>query len=191
MIKGKIIIISGPSGSGKTTLYKKLLLSPRLKGKLVKTISVTTRPKRIGEKDGREYRFISKKMFSYKKKERHFLESQKVFDNYYGTPKKDVEDLFKAGKNILLCIDVKGARVVYRQYPSAIKIFIKAPSWESLKKRLEVRGSENQQVIKIRLRTARKELREAKRYDYVIVNDNLIESCKKLEEIVCSALGIE
>ena len=191
MIKGKIIIISGPSGSGKTTLHKRLLLSPRFKGKLVKTISVTTRPKRAGEKEGREYRFVSKKIFLYKKRAGHFLESQKVFDNYYGTPKQDVKNLLNAGQNVLLCIDVKGARVVCRQYPSAIKIFIKTPSWDVLKKRLEARGSEDSQGLKIRLKTARRELLEANRYDYVIINDDLKKAYKKLEKVVCSVLKVK
>src|SRR5881392_3567491 len=108
MAKGKIIIISGPSGSGKTTLHKMLLESTKLKEKLVKSISVTTRPMRGGEKEGRDYIFVSVLKFQYKIKAGHFLEWQKVFDNYYGTPKKNVRDLLKAGKNVLLCIDVKG-----------------------------------------------------------------------------------
>jgi guanylate kinase len=104
MAKGRIVIISGPSGSGKTTLHKMLLESPLLRGKLVKSISATTRPNRPGEKNGRDYLFISVKMFLYKINAGQFLEWQKVFDNYYGTPKKAAKELLSTGKHVLLCI---------------------------------------------------------------------------------------
>ena len=114
---GKIIVVSGPSASGKTTLYKKLLADPRFHKKLAKVVSVTTREKRSGEKHGRDYSFVSEKMFLYKKRSGHFLETEKVFDNYYGTPAKNVRDILKKGKNVLLCIDVKGARTIRRKFP--------------------------------------------------------------------------
>src|SRR5476651_960258 len=110
--KAKIVIISGPSGCGKTTLHKALLASPLLKGKLVKSISATTRNKRPGERDRRDYLFISTKMFEERIKKGYFLEWEKVFDHYYGTPKKQALNLIKKGINVLLCIDVKGARTV-------------------------------------------------------------------------------
>src|SRR5689334_16611038 len=113
MSSGRIIIISGPSGSGKTTLHKKLLASRRLKGKVVKSISATTRPRREGEIDGRDYIFLNQDDFVKKQKTGYFLESQKVFDYYYGTPAQNVEALLKKGKYVLLCIDVKGAKVVW------------------------------------------------------------------------------
>src|SRR5262245_2730210 len=122
--KGKIFILSGPSGSGKTTLYKRLLESPALNKRIIKTISMTTRAPRPGEKDGRDYFFVSKKLFQHKQKTGQFLESMKVFDNYYGTPKKAVSAALEAGKNVLLCIDVQGARVVRRKFPQAISIFV-------------------------------------------------------------------
>src|SRR5262245_35879609 len=89
--KGKIFILSGPSGSGKTTLYRRLLDSPSLKGQIIKTISITTRAPREGEIHGKDYFFMSRRLFEYKKRSGHFLESMKVFDNYYGTPKKTVQ----------------------------------------------------------------------------------------------------
>ena len=95
--RGGIFIISGPSGSGKTTLYKRLLASSRFKRRLAKTVSVTTRAMRPGEKNGRDYFFVSPKMFFYKMRAGHFLESMRVFDNYYGTPLKQVRDLLWAG----------------------------------------------------------------------------------------------
>ena len=184
MHSGKIIIISGPSGSGKTTLHKKLLVSKRLKGKLVKSISATTRPRRLGEKNGRDYLFLTPKQFLYKIKAGHFLEWQKVFENYYGTPKKNIERLLKSGKNVLLCIDVKGAAVVRRDFPPAVSIFVQAPSFSVLKKRLFLRGSETKEDLKIRLQTARQELLEAKNYNYIVINDDLEEAVKKLESIL-------
>jgi len=184
MKKGKIIIISGPSGSGKTTLYKKLLASRKLKKKIVKTVSVTTRPKRSGEKHGRDYFFVSSKMFQYKKRNGHFLETEKVFGNDYGTPKKNVQGLLAAGKNVLLCIDVKGARTVRRKFPKAVAVFIKTASLEVLAARLRERGSEKKDIMRMRLQTARKELKEVKKYDYVIINDNLRTAYGRLEAII-------
>lgn len=184
MKKGRIVIISGPSGSGKTTLYKKLLLSKNFKGNLVRSISMTTRPKRKGEKDGRDYSFISEKKFLYKKKAGHFLECQKVFRSYYGTPHKNVREFLKKGKHVLLCIDVKGAMVVWRKHPDALKIFIKTPSMAILKKRLASRATECKKELKIRLKTAQSELKEAKYYDYVVVNDSLKKAFNRLKEII-------
>ena len=188
MTKGKIIIISGPSGSGKTTLHKKLLVSRKLKKWLAKSISVTTRPKRKGEKHGCDYLFVSPKMFLYKRRNGHFLESEKVFGHYYGTPNKRVMDLLRVGKNVLLCIDVKGTKAVQRKFPQAITIFIKTPSMEVLAARLKKRGSERKNIIKLRMKTAQKELKEAKKYKYVIINDNLKVAHNRLEAIIGLAL---
>ena len=190
MAKGRIVIISGPSGSGKTTLHKMLLESPRLKGRLVKSISATTRPQRPGEKHGRDYLFISMDMFQYKIKAGHFLEWQKVFDNYYGTPKKAAKDLLSLGKHVLLCIDVKGAKVVHRMFPDAISVFIKAPSLTVLKERLEARAQDSHQSRSLRLAIARQELLEAKHYNFQIVNDRLDHAYRQLESIVMGALGL-
>ena len=183
--RGRILIISGPSGSGKTTLQQRLLESRKLKKKLVKSISATTRPSRQGEEHGRDYLFLSKKNFLYKKRAGHFLESQKVFRYHYGTPEKNVRDLLKRGKNVLLCIDVKGAKVVEKKYPDVLKIFIKAPSLQILKKRLSSRGTENKKDLSSRLKIAREELRASKSYDFVVVNDNLQKAFIILEQIVC------
>ena len=184
MPSGKIIIISGPSGSGKTTLHKKLLESNRFKGQLVKSISATTRPRREGERNGRDYLFLTTKQFEHKIKAGHFLEWQKVFDFYYGTPKKNIKTLLKEGKSVLLCIDVKGAAVIRRDFPEVVSIFIQAPSFAVLKKRLLTRGTETKEGIAVRLDIARDELEEAKNYNYILVNDDLSEACRKLEDII-------
>lgn len=181
MKKGKIIILSGPSGSGKTTLSNKILSSRIFKGKIVKSISTTTRPRRQGEKHGRDYIFISKERFLYQKRAGHFLECQKVFDNYYGTPKNKVLELLKAGKNVLLCIDVKGAKVVRKKYPHAITIFIKVLSLAILRSRLAGRATEQKNILTLRLKIARQELQDAKYYQHIIVNDDLDLAYKKLK----------
>ena len=188
MMKGKIIIISGPSGSGKTTLYKKLLASKRLKGMLVRSVSTTTRPKRKGEEHGRDYSFVSLKMFLYKNRCGHFLESEVVFGNHYGTPNKNVLDLLRAGKNVLLCIDVKGAKTVCRKFPEVITIFIKTTSLAVLATRLKGRGSEKKSVIAQRLKTAKEEMREEKKYKYVIINSDLRTAYRKLEAVIVSEI---
>lgn len=187
MNKGRIIVISGPSGSGKTTLSKRLLSRPKFKGKLVRSISATTRLKRPGEKNNRDYIFISPKRFESKIKAGHFLEWQKVFDNYYGTLKKNVEELLKRGKNVLLCIDVKGAKVVFGKFPRAAGIFIKTPAISVLKRRLLARG-ESFLSLKLRLKTAHQELKESAKYDYIIINDDLKKASKNLENIIAEVI---
>ncbi|MFT5169578.1 MAG: guanylate kinase [Lysobacterales bacterium] len=186
MEKGKIFIISGPSGSGKTTFYNKLLTEVKFRGKLVKSISVTTRNKRDYEKHGRDYFFVSTKMFNYKKNANHFLESMKVFDNYYGTPKKSIRDILNAGKNVLLCIDVKGSRVVAKRMNDVVRIFVKTPSLMELKRRLVARDSEDAKTIQLRLNTAKEELKDSPLYDHVVVNDQLSTAYKQIAAIIGS-----
>ena len=188
--QAKIVIISGPSGCGKTTLHKALLASPLLKGKLVKSISATTRLKRPGERDGRDYLFLSTKMFEDRIEKGYFLEWEKVFDQYYGTPKKQALNLLKKGINVLLCIDVKGAKSVAHEFPQALKIFIKTPSLKVLESRLKARGSESKESLELRLKVARRELKEAKYYDHVVVNADLNKALGQLQQIVCQALGV-
>ncbi|HBG61173.1 MAG: guanylate kinase [Omnitrophica WOR_2 bacterium GWF2_38_59] len=184
MKSGKIFIISGPSGSGKTTLCEKVLQETNIKKRIIKMVSVTTRQKRAGEKLGRDYFFVSKKMFLYKKRRGHFLESKKVFDNYYGTPKRVVKETLSRGKDVLLCIDVKGAKDVVKIFPAAITIFVRTPSFADLKNRLAGRGSENKKTTDLRLKTAKSEMKEEKKYKYIVINDNLSKAIKELEEIM-------
>jgi guanylate kinase len=186
--QARIVIISGPSGCGKTTLHKALLESPLLKGKLVKSISATTRPKRPGERGGRDYLFLSTKTFEERIKKGYFLEWEKVFDHYYGTPKKQALNLLKKGINVLLCIDVKGAKTVAREFPRALKIFIKAPSMKILEARLKRRGSESRGSLKVRLKIARRELKEAEFYDEVVINADFNKALGSLQQIVCRSV---
>ena len=184
MNKGKIIIISGPSGSGKTTLFKKLLENNQLKKCLVRSISVTTRFPRPGEKNGRDYIFVSPKMFLFRRRRGHFLESEKVFGNYYGTPARNVFKLIDSGKNVLLCIDVNGAKHIQQKFPDAIEIFIKTSSKGILKQRLKKRGSEDKETVLLRLQRAEKELKESKKFDHIIINDYLPKAYRNLEKLI-------
>ena len=153
--KGKIILLSGPSGAGKTTIHERILKSEKLKGKVVRSISMTTRAKRPGECNGRDYFFVSRKMFEYKARAGYFLEYAEVFKNYYGTPAKHVKGLLAKGKNVLLCIDVQGARQVMKTCPEAVSIFVKTPSLGELQKRLSKRGTETAAELAVRLKTAK------------------------------------
>jgi guanylate kinase len=186
---GKIVIISGPSGSGKTTLHKALLESPLLKGKLVKSISATTRPKRPGERQGKDYLFLTIPMFESRIDKGYFLEWERVFNNYYGTPKRQVLNLLKKGKHVLLCIDVKGARHVRQEFPEAFSVFIKTPTLKILEKRLKERASESHENLQVRLKVARQELKESKQYSCVIVNERLAKAVRDLEKAVCDHLA--
>lgn len=171
-------------------MHKALLASPQLKNKLVKSISATTRRKRPGEWEGKDYLFLNTKMFEQKIKKGYFLEWEKVFGQYYGTPKKHALDLLKKSINVLLCIDVKGAKNVRQEFPKALNIFIKAPSLKILEARLKARGSESKASLQTRLKVARQELKEAKFYDYVVINADLNKALGKLRQIVSDELGI-
>ncbi|MEW5894880.1 MAG: guanylate kinase [Candidatus Omnitrophota bacterium] len=184
MTRGKIFILSGPSGSGKTTIHEHILSSKALKNKLVRSISMTTRPRRENEKQGREYFFVSRKMFEYKIRAGHFLEWAKVFTNYYGTPAKKVNDVVAKGKSVLLCIDVQGAAQIKACYPEAISIFIMPPSQKELESRLRKRSTEDKKALGIRLSEAKQEMAKAKDYNHVVINKDLPTACNQVKEII-------
>jgi guanylate kinase len=190
-MKGKIFILSGPSGAGKTTLYQKLIQSPCFKDRLEKVVSSTTRKPRPGEIHGKDYYFLSLAMFRYKKRAGHFLETQKVFDNYYGTPIKLVREILRRSRHVLLCIDVRGARVVKKKFPEAVGIFVNAPSLRILKQRLHQRGSENETVLQLRMDTAAKEILEADRYEHVFVNDDLEKCYAEIEKLILKKISMD
>ena len=191
MKKGRIIILSGPSGSGKTTLYRKLLADKRWKGRLVRSVSLTTRLRRKGEQNGRDYFFVSRKRFLYKQRAGHLLESQKVYLDYYGTPFKPVREFLAKGRHVLLAIEVKGAGVVRKRAPESLMIFIKPPSLTVLRKRLALRGTESAGELTARLKRARMELTEAKKYHHVLVNDDLTACYRELSAILDQELTPE
>jgi len=189
MKSGRIVILSGPSGSGKTTLYQRLLKSPRLSRILVRSVSATTRSRRPGEREGKDYFFLTDDEFQLLRRQGFFLEWKKVFDNFYGTPKQVVQEHLRRGKNVLLAIDIQGAKTVGRKDRKALKIFVKTPSLTVLKERLVRRGSETPKDIALRLKTAKKELKESKKYDYVVINDRLARCYKEVEGILLRELG--
>ena len=183
-MNAKLFVISAPSGSGKTTLCAKLLDDDL---GLERSVSMTTRPARPGEKDGADYHFVTEKYFQETVKKNGFLEYEENFGYLYGTPKEFIALELKKGKSVLLSIDVKGAMNVRREYPKeSVLIFIMPPSLAALKKRLQDRKSEDRNAIATRLQLARIEIAYRKRYDYTVVNDRLDNAYKKLRKIILS-----
>lgn len=180
--KGLVFVLSGPSGSGKTTLYQSLLKDKKLK--LLRSISCTTRKPRAGEKNGSDYFFLSKNDFLKKQKRGFFLETQKVFDALYGTPKDYVEKITGSGKDILLCIDVKGAMVIKKKLPQAVMIFVETLSFSELSRRLEQRSTESPKSKLLRLKTAKCEMAFKKHYHHSVVNDKLPQAIKELKNLI-------
>ncbi|MFH0739063.1 MAG: guanylate kinase [Candidatus Omnitrophota bacterium] len=186
-----IFVISGPSGSGKTTLLKKLLKGAFLKGQLIKSVSLTTRPKRPGEGAKRDYIFISEGEFLALLRAKKILEWTKYLGYYYGTPKDFIEEHFKQGNNLLLCLDLKGALKIKRLYPkNTATVFIVPPSLGALKQRIIKRsGKIKQEELRQRLGLARDELLAKGRYDYYLVNKDLSIATEKLKKIITKELG--
>jgi guanylate kinase len=175
--RGKLFVIAASSGTGKTTLARELLKEDK---NLVQSISYTTRAPRSSERNGEDYYFVSKKEFLEMKRKKAFLEWANVFGRFYGTPKKDVESHVRRGRNVLLLIDVQGAKKVKAGKPDAVFIFLAPPSQDELRRRLEKRATESRREIKKRLRIATVEMRELNamydgRYlcDYRIVNRDI------------------
>ncbi|MDD5136547.1 MAG: guanylate kinase [Candidatus Omnitrophica bacterium] len=186
--KAKLFVISAPSGSGKTTLCNKLLKDDLA---LARSVSMTTRPPRPGEKDGTDYHFVSEKYFKDTIKKNGFLEYEENFGYLYGTPKAFIEKSLGKGRDVLLSIDVKGAMKVRGEYPDeSVFIFIIPPSVKTLKKRLQSRRSEDGEAISTRLKLAKKEMAYKKRYDYTVINDRLGAAYKKLKAIIVSELNL-
>ena len=168
--KGLLIVLSGPSGSGKDSVLAQL----KDRGLNMKqSISMTTRAMRQGEKDGVDYYFTDVATFEKHIEEGYFLEYVKYGDNYYGTPRKKIEDLIDEGYNVFLKIEVQGAKNIRNTFPEAISIFIVPPSMDTLKERLRGRGTESEETYIKRLGIAQDELLRAKEYDYIVINDEL------------------
>lgn len=180
MAKGRLIVISGFSGAGKGTVVKKLIE----KYNYSLSISATTRAPREGEVDGREYYFKTVDEFKSLIDYNGFIEWAQYVENYYGTPRKFVEDEIAAGKNVILEIEVQGAMNIKAQYPNAILIFITTKDIETLHNRLSSRGTETEEVIKKRLARAAVEAQSMEAYEYIVVNDELDECVDAVNSIV-------
>ena len=179
--QGILVVVSGPSGCGKSTLNDLLL---RLRKNITMSISDTTRKPRGEEKDGVEYNFLTKEQFEENIKNDKYLEYATVHSHYYGTPKHNINKLLKNGIDVILEIDIEGARKVKEKCPNAVFIFIMPPSMEILKDRLMGRKTESKEQLVERFKTAYKEINEVTKYNYVIVNDDLNESLLKMNSIL-------
>jgi len=176
-----VFIISAPSGSGKSTLVHRLLET--IPG-LSFSISYTTRPPRPTETNGIDYNFISKQEFERRLERNEFLEYALVFENYYGTNRCSLETAGREGKDLVLDIDVQGARQLKVAIPEAISIFVLPPSRQVLEQRLRARSQDSEEVIQRRLRGAAEEVRNYTQYDYVLINRELEEASARLAAIV-------
>ncbi len=173
MNKGILVVVSGFSGAGKGTLMKRLL---EKYDNYALSISVTTRPPREGEQDGREYFFRSREEFEEWIEADRLIEYAEYVGNYYGTPKDYVQEQLKAGKDVILEIEIQGALKVKEKLPDTLLLFVSPPSAQELKRRLETRGTEAPELIQNRLRRAGEEAKGILGYDYLLINDDL-ETC--------------
>lgn len=182
MYKGNLLIISAPSGTGKTTILKKVMASTEGVGF---SVSHTTRLPRTGELEGKDYYFVSDITFDAMRDQNGFWEWAEVHGNLYGTSKAAIDNLIKEGKDVILDIDVQGARQIREKIgKEAVFIFIAPPSLEVLQQRLTNRGTDAESVIKTRLQNARQEMADLGQYDYVIVNDVVENAVEVLRAII-------
>lgn len=168
MGKGLLLVISGPAGSGKGTITSHLLQT----GDFAFSVSATTRAPRPGEVDGKSYHFISKEDFKGRIARGEMLEYTEYCGNYYGTPKKEAEQVLSSGKNLILEIEVEGAENVKKKYPDAVLILLLPPSFSVQEQRLRGRGTETEEKIALRLARAKEEIHHAHSYDYVVYNQD-------------------
>jgi guanylate kinase len=182
--EGFLFIVSSPSGGGKTTLIRRLLAHPPDGKPLHFSVSHTTRARREGEQDGREYHFVTAAAFETMARNAEFLEHNEVHGNFYGTAKSEVLPRLAAGEDVVLDIDVQGARDIREVHPQAISIFIVPSSKSELERRLRQRGLDGEDAIRKRLINAAKEIDQAESFQYVIENENLEKAGLELESVV-------
>lgn len=179
--KGNLFVVSAPSGAGKTTLCQRLReLLPDIRF----SVSYTTRPPRKGEINDVHYSFVDEEEFRTMISEGEFVEWAEVHGNFYGTSRKRIEDIINSGFDVLLDIDVQGARKIKDKFPQSILIFVLPPSMKALKDRLSKRMTESEDIMKRRLQNAIDEIKEFINYDYVIINDILDEAVKDMSCII-------
>ena len=181
--RGDLFIVSSPSGGGKTTLIRRLLENPP-GAPMHFSVSHTTRAMRQGEQNGREYFFVSVAEFQKMVQRDEFLEHNEVHDNIYGTSRAEVLPRLASGEDVVLDIDVQGARDVLKGYPEAVTVFIVPASPGELERRLRSRGLDGEEAIRKRLINASREIQQAEQFQYVIVNDDLDRATLELQSIV-------
>jgi len=188
---GKLIVFSAPSGSGKTTIVRYLLEQPELN--LAFSVSATSRPRRVREKHGEHYYFMSISEFKKHIKNNDFLEWEEVYrDNFYGTLKSEVERLWAEGKNVIFDIDVAGGLRIKRKHPDiTLAVFVKPPSVDELKIRLKKRSTEDEDKINMRIAKASVELATAPQFDKVIKNYELETALREAHQLVAEYVGVK
>jgi guanylate kinase len=180
-LNGNLIIISSPSGGGKGTIIKEVLDTLPDVGY---SVSLTTRPPRFGEEEGRHYHFVTKRQFEEEIANDTFLEYAEVHGNLYGTSRIETERITDNGRDVILEIDVQGALQVMEKLPAAVSIFIMPPSFEVLKARLTSRATENNEDLELRLRNSHDEIKQYEKFDYIVVNDHVAAAARKLAAII-------
>jgi len=175
-----VVIVSGPSGVGKTTLEERVVEADPA---VVSSISTTTRPPRDGEDSGKDYFFVTRDVFD-QMKDRELVEWAEVHDEFYGTPRRFVENELAEGRDVILNIDVQGGIRVKKDFPDAVMIFILPPSFETLKERILKRGDDETLDLDTRLDNAIKEITASINYDYVVVNDDLETAVEEIQAII-------
>lgn len=181
--RGILLILSAPSGAGKTTLAYELIAKTSHIGW---SISHTTRSRRVGEVDGKDYHFVSEETFLSLRDQGAFAEWAQVHRAYYGTTRANIENALNIGQDLLLDIDVQGAEQLKLCYPEAVLVFILPPSWQRLEDRLRTRGTDEEEAITQRIRRAQEETRALTRYNYCVINDQLEASVAALHAILCA-----
>ena len=181
MNKGILVVVSGFSGAGKGTVMKRLM---EKYDDYALSVSATTRKPRPGEEDGREYFFRTRDEFEKLIEEDALLEYAQYVENYYGTPRSYVEEQLQAGRNVILEIEIQGALKVKEKFPNTLLLFVTPPSAEELRKRLEGRGTETQEVIDGRMKRAIEEAEYMDQYDYLVVNDELDVCVEEMHHLI-------
>jgi guanylate kinase len=184
MKPGLLIILSGPSGVGKGTIRKRIMQDPSLN--LIYSVSMTTRAMRPGEVDGKDYFFVNQSTFQKAIQENQLLEWAEFVGNRYGTPKAEIQKLRQAGKNVLLEIEINGAKQVMAKAtePGLVTIFLMPPSFEALEARIRKRKTESEMIIQERLAKARREMNLHHDYQYLVVNDDVEKTSQQIIDII-------
>ena len=181
--KGKTFIISGPSGVGKSTVLNALM---QKRSNLYFSVSATTRQPREGEKNGQHYHFIDAETFRDMLGRDEFLEHAEYVGNFYGTPKRYVDEAMERGQDVILDIEIQGAMQICEKRPETVRIFIAPPSWKELERRLTARGTDTPEKVQKRLLRAKVEMNSASSYDYFVINDSVDRAVEELDAILCA-----